>query len=292
MKKLNLATYYKLLKQEKENLLLIELNDKIVVTNKKTGNTYQVSKPYYDSHRSDYDIVKPKDVAKMKKQGISPEKMKPSKPSAEDIVSQSSIGGSKNEKVLNLGNYHEASPEDRKRYRDHLKSKYPDIYKYGSLHSADKDGTTFMIDNGRDKPTLKTIPRTEQNDWEVYALELITRAKRQAKTRPSYKSKILGPMPDVKPDSPQAKDYLEKKFGKGWTTEYHFDSYDPKLGAKFSTGYMPHGARSVRIKDPRQIQAAKYHTKHDESDWYKSLKPRTSTKVRVPDDPYDSKDRS
>ena len=72
MKKLSLATYYKLLKQEKENLLLIELNDKIVVINKRSGNTYQVSKPYYDSHRSKYDVVKPKsNKSKKERQKVS-----------------------------------------------------------------------------------------------------------------------------------------------------------------------------------------------------------------------------
>lgn len=72
MKKLNLLTYFKLLKQGKKNLLLIELNDKIAVTNKKTGQTYEITKPYYDQHKSDYDIPKDK--------GIKPiSKVKPSK---------------------------------------------------------------------------------------------------------------------------------------------------------------------------------------------------------------------
>ncbi len=65
MKKLNLITYYKLLKQGKENLLLIEFNDKIIVTNKKTGNTYQVSKSYWNSHKEKYDTSK---ITKIKKQ--------------------------------------------------------------------------------------------------------------------------------------------------------------------------------------------------------------------------------
>ncbi len=54
---------FKILKQDQ---------NKIRVKNKKTGNTYQVSKPYYDSHRSNYDIVKPKsNKSKKERQKVS-----------------------------------------------------------------------------------------------------------------------------------------------------------------------------------------------------------------------------
>ena len=58
MKKLNLSTYIKLLKQEKRNLILLQTDDNIYITNKKTGKTYFVTKKWYDTHKEKYDTPK------------------------------------------------------------------------------------------------------------------------------------------------------------------------------------------------------------------------------------------
>lgn len=48
-----------LLSENISKKLLNELNDKLIVTNKDTGNSYQVSKEYYNAHKAQYDIAKP-----------------------------------------------------------------------------------------------------------------------------------------------------------------------------------------------------------------------------------------
>ncbi len=58
MKKLNFSTYIKLLKQGKKNLILLQTDDNIYVTNKKTGKTYFVTKKWYDTHKEKYDTPK------------------------------------------------------------------------------------------------------------------------------------------------------------------------------------------------------------------------------------------
>lgn len=48
-----------LLSENISKKLLNELNDKVKVTNKDTGNSYEVSKDYYNANKAKYDIAKP-----------------------------------------------------------------------------------------------------------------------------------------------------------------------------------------------------------------------------------------
>jgi len=62
MKKSNLTLLRDIQILLSENIskkLLNELNDKVIVTNKDTGNSYEVSKDYYNAHKAKYDIAKP-----------------------------------------------------------------------------------------------------------------------------------------------------------------------------------------------------------------------------------------
>lgn len=90
MKRLNFSTYIKLLKQGKENLILLQEGDKIYVTNKKTGKTYFVTKGWYDSHRERYDIPKSKNISKPKTQSTASRE-----DVAKNLVSKSFSGRSK-----------------------------------------------------------------------------------------------------------------------------------------------------------------------------------------------------
>jgi len=96
MKKSNLTLLRDIQILLSENIskkLLNELNDKVIVTNKDTGNSYEVSKDYYNANKAKYDIVKPtKPKFKAVKQ----------KPSNDDIVNMSSIG--KESTPTNTGN--------------------------------------------------------------------------------------------------------------------------------------------------------------------------------------------
>lgn len=94
MKKSNLTLLQDiqiLLSENTNKRLLNELNDKVTVTSKKTGNTYQISKNWYDSHASNYNIA---GTASTKKPEISP-----SMP-AVNIGSKSSLGGKKGSKSV------------------------------------------------------------------------------------------------------------------------------------------------------------------------------------------------
>jgi hypothetical protein len=62
MKKSNLTLLRDIQILLSENIskkLLNELNDKVIVTNKDTGNSYEVSKDYYNANKAKYDIAKP-----------------------------------------------------------------------------------------------------------------------------------------------------------------------------------------------------------------------------------------
>lgn len=79
-----------LLSENISKKLLNELNDKLTVTNKDTGNSYEVSKDYYNANKAKYDIAKPGN----KPIGGSPESSQKPKPnlSSKDITSLSSVG--------------------------------------------------------------------------------------------------------------------------------------------------------------------------------------------------------
>lgn len=48
-----------LISESIQKKLLVQLNDKIMVTNKDTNNSYEVSKDYYNANKAKYDIAKP-----------------------------------------------------------------------------------------------------------------------------------------------------------------------------------------------------------------------------------------
>lgn len=105
MKKSNLTLLRDIQILLSENIskkLLNELNDKVIVTNKDTGNSYEVSKDYYNANKAKYDIAKPG----TKPTNSSPQKPKfkavKQKPSNDDIVNMSSIG--KESTPTNTGN--------------------------------------------------------------------------------------------------------------------------------------------------------------------------------------------
>lgn len=82
------------MKSQIHKQLLAELNDKVTVTNKKTGQTYQISKNWYDSHKSNYDIAEPGAIPK-----LSTKPKVSSSQSTADIVSKSSLGSKKTNKI-------------------------------------------------------------------------------------------------------------------------------------------------------------------------------------------------
>ena len=316
MKKLNLETYYKLLKQGKDNLILLEFDDKIIVTNKKTGNTYQITKTHYKKNKAKYDVVKPQGINKVKKQDNSSNTLtlkslvdQPSK-----MVELDKDSGRKypllepsDETTLNLGNYARADAKTRKQYRDHLKRKYSDLYYYGEHigqgGGSVKDGYTYnlyKITKPNEKPKVVAVKydlNDEGNGNELHALNMILRDRAMAKERPSSKGKNLGKMPeDI--NSKEADEYIKKKYGHWVGSEYKGVN---KNGEHLFYLYTSGGGQTLRVKDPKEAEILKkYSDIQDEksrkngyflpksSKGEKLGSEQSKKEVKVPDDPYSS----
>ena len=167
-----------LLSENISKKLLNELNDKVIVTNKDTGNSYEVSKDYYNANKAKYDIAKPG----TKPTNSSPQKPKfkavKQKPSNDDIVNMSSIGKSDAPTKAKKSMPSEPGPQqdaymknkyETSRARNKLigLSKYKDTPQGTKFYASSSHGDTYAytVKDKQQANYLKKQTLANRNKW-------------------------------------------------------------------------------------------------------------------------------